>query len=163
VGKAVDVAWAEDKGTAELERIAAKFVLTVTGGFCAAAALEVVAAEEMEEVGFAEVGEFVGLAVGVDEEREVDAGFFLKEAGVAGVAEADGGEGGIFCAEVRLVFAQLRDVLAAEDSAVVAKENEDGEMRHPERTETDLVVEGVWESDVRESLAQGIGHEWNDW
>jgi hypothetical protein len=36
-----------------------------------------------------------------------------------------------------LVFAQLRDVLAAEDSAVVAEEDEDGGIVFPERAETD--------------------------
>ena len=128
MGEAVDVAGAKDEGTAELEGVAAEFVLVVSGSFGAVAALEIIAAEEVENVGFAEVSEFVGLAVGVDEEREVDAGFFLEEASVAGVAEADGGEGGVFGAEGRLVFAQLRDVLAAEDSAVVAKENEDGRI-----------------------------------
>ena len=125
MGEAVDVAGAEDEGATELEGVAAEFVLVVSGSFGAAAALEIVAAEEVEEAGFAEVSEFVGLAFGVDEEREVDAGFFLEEAGVASGTEADSGEGGVFGAEGRLVFAQLRDVLAAEDSAVVAKENED--------------------------------------
>ena len=115
-----------------MEGIAAEFVLAVAGGFGAFAALEIVAAEEVEEVGFAEVGEFVGLAFGVDEEGEVNAGFFLEEAGVTGVAEADGGEGGVFGLEGGLVFAQLRDVFAAEDSAVVAEEDKDDGMRFPE-------------------------------
>jgi hypothetical protein len=132
VSESVDVAGAEDKGAAELEGIATEFVLAVAGGFGPVAALEIVTAEEMEEVGFAEVGEFVGLAVGVDEEREVDAGFFLKKAGVASVAKADCGEGGVFGLEGGLVFAQLRDVFAAKDSAVVAEEYEDGGMRFPE-------------------------------
>jgi hypothetical protein len=159
VGEAVDVAGAEDEGAAELEGIAAEFVLVVAGGTGAFAALEIVAAEEVEEVSFAEVGEFVGLAVGVDEEGEVDAGFLLEEASVAGVAETDGGEGGVFGAEGRLVFAQLRDVFAAEDSAVVAEEDEYGGMRFPERAEKDLVAEGVGKSDACETLAEGLWHE----
>jgi hypothetical protein len=73
----------------------------------------------------------------VDEQGEVDFGFLLEEAGVVGVAEADGGEGDAFFAEGLLVFAQLRDVLAAKDSAVVAKENQDGGIVLPERAETD--------------------------
>jgi hypothetical protein len=158
VGEAVDVARAEDEGAAELEGIAAEFVLMVAGGLGTFATLEIVAAKEVEEVGFAEVGELVGLAVGVDEEGKVDAGFFLEEASVAGVAKADGGEGGIFGAERLLVFAQLRDVLAAEDSTVVAEEYEDSGMRFPERAETDLVTEGVGEGDAGETLAEGVGH-----
>ena len=162
MGETVDIAGAEYKGAAELEGIAAEFVLVMAGGTGALAALEIVAAEEVEEVGFAEVGEFVGLAALVNEEGEVDAGFFLEEAGVAGVAEADGGEGGVFGAECWLVLTQLRDVLAAKDSAVVAEEDEDGGMRFPERAKTELVAEGVGKSDSGKTLAEGFGHEQND-
>ena len=133
MGEAGDVAGAEYKGSAELEGIAAEFVLVVAGGFGAFAAFEIVAAQEVEEVGFAEVGELVSLAVCVDEEGKVDAGFLLEEACVAGVAEADGGEGGALFAEGLLMFAQLRDVLATEDSAVVAEEYEDSGLRFPKR------------------------------
>ena len=107
----------------------------------------------MEKVGFAEVGEFVGLAVLVDEEGEVDAGFLLEEAGVVLIAQADGGEGGAFFAEGLLVFAQLRDVLAAEDSAVVAEEDEDDGVVFPERAEADGVAEGVGKGEGREAMA----------
>ena len=162
VGEAVDVAGAEDKSAAELEGIAAEFVLVVPGGLGAFAALEIVAAEEVKEVGFAEVGELVGLAALVDEEREVDAGFFLEEAGVASVAEADGSERGVFGAEGWLALAQLRDMLAAENSAVVAKESKDDGMRFPERAEAHLVAEGVGERDGGEALAHGVGHDGND-
>jgi hypothetical protein len=86
VGESVDVAWAKDEGAAQLEGVAAEFVLVVAGGAGAFAALEIVAAEEVQKISFAKVGEFVGLAVGVDEEGEVDLGFFLENAGVAGVA-----------------------------------------------------------------------------
>jgi len=159
VGEAVDVAGAEDEGAAELEGIAAEFALAVAGGAGAFAALEIVASQEMEEIGFAEVGDFVGLAVRVNEEREIDAGFLLKEAGVIGIAEANGGEGGVLFAEGLLVLAQLRDVFAAEDSAVMAKEDEDGGIRLPERAEADLVAKGVGKNDSGEPLAEGVGHD----
>jgi hypothetical protein len=159
VGKAVGVARAEDKGTAELEGITAEFVLMMAGGFGAFTAFEIVAAEEVENVGFAEAGELVGLIVGVDEEREVYAGFLLEDTRVAGVAEADGGEARVLVTEGLLVFAQLRYVLTAEDSAVVTEENEDDGMRFPERAETDLVAEGVGESDAGEALAESFGHD----
>jgi hypothetical protein len=126
----------------------------VAGGTGAFAALKIVTAEEVEKVSFAEVGEFVGLAVLVDEEGEVDAGFLLEEAGVGLIAQAYGGEGGAFFAEGLLVFAQLRDVLAAEDSAVVAEEDEDGGVVFPERAEADMVADGVGESDVGEPVTE---------
>jgi hypothetical protein len=98
----------------------------------------------------------------VDEEGEVDAGLLLEGAGVVGVAEADSGEGGVAFAEGLLVFAQLRDVLTAKDSPVVAKEDENGGVVFPEGAEADLVAEGVGEDDVGELLAEGFRHDGND-
>jgi hypothetical protein len=162
VGEAVDVAGAEDEGAAELEGIAAEFVLVVAGGFGAIAAFEIVTAEKVEKVGFAEVGEFVGLGVLVDEEGEIDAGFLLEEAGVVLIAQTYGGEGGSLFAEGLLVFAQLRDVLAAKDSAVVAEEYEDRGVVFPERAEADGVAEGVGERDAGEPVAEGVRHGRHD-
>jgi hypothetical protein len=126
VGEAVDVAWAEDEAAAELERIAAQFVLMVAGIAGALAALEIVAAEKVKKVGLAEVGDFVGLAAFINQQREVDSGFFLKKSGVVGITEADSGQGCAFFAEGLLMPAQLRDVLAAKDSSVVAEKNNHG-------------------------------------
>jgi hypothetical protein len=137
-------------------------VLVVAGSAGPLAAFEIVAAEEMEKVGGFEIGNFVGLSMFVDEEREVDTGFLLEDASVMGVAEANGGEGGAPFTEGLLVFAQLRDVLAAEDSAIVAKENEDGGIRFPERAETDGFAEGVWKNDAGELLAEGFRHDGHD-
>jgi len=162
VGEAVNVAGAKDKGAAELEGIAAEFVLVVAGGAGALAALEIVAAEEVENVGGFEIGDFVGLAILIDQQGEVDAGFLLEDAGVVGIAKTDGGEGGVFFAEGLLVLTQLRDVLAAEDSAVVAKKDKDGWVVFPERAEADGFAEGVGQRDAGEPLAQGFGHERDD-
>ena len=153
MGEAVNIAGTEDESAAELEGIAAEFVLAVAGGAGALAALEIVTSKEMEQVGGFEIGDFVGLAVLVDEQGEVDASVLLEDAGVVGVAEADGGERGVFFAEGLLVLAQLRDVLAAKDSAVVAKEDEDGGIRFPERAEANAFAEGVGKSGACKLLA----------
>ena len=131
----------------------------MAGGAGALAAFEIVAAEEVENVGGFEICDFVGLALLVDEQGEVDAGFLLEDAGVVGVAEADGGKGGVFFMEGWLVLAQLRDVLAAKDSAVVAKKDEDGGIGFPERAEANAFAEGVGERDFCELLAEGFGHD----
>jgi hypothetical protein len=162
MGEAVEVAGAEDESTAQLEGIASEFMLAVAGSAGALAALEIVAAEEVENVGGFQVGEFVGLALLVDEEGEVDFGFFLEEAGVAGVAEANSGETCVFGAEGLLVFAQLRDVFAAEDSAVMAKKDEDGRICFPKRAEANAFAEGIGERDIGELLAEGFGHDGHD-
>ena len=84
----------------------------------------------------------------------------MEDAGVVGVAKADGGEGGAFSTEGLLVFAQLRDVLATEDSAVVAEKDEDGRIVFPQGAEADLVAKGVGENDAGELLAEEVGHDW---
>jgi hypothetical protein len=58
-----------------------------------------------------------------------------------------------------LVLAQLRDMFAAEDSAVVAEENEDSWIRFPERPEADGFAEGVGKNNAGEPLAEGFGHD----
>jgi hypothetical protein len=60
----------------------------------------------------------------VDQKWKTDAALLAKYLGIAHIAEANGGQGSPFVAECGFVVAQLRDVLAAEDSAVVAKEHD---------------------------------------
>ena len=60
------------------------------------------------------------------------------------------------------MFAQLRDVLAAEDSAVVAEEDDDGGIAFPEPAEADGFAEGVGENDAGKLLADGFGHDGHD-
>jgi hypothetical protein len=134
-------------------------VLVVAGGFGALAAFEIISPEEVEDVGGFKVGNFVGLATLVDEEGEVDAGFLLEDAGVVGVAEADGGEGSALFAEQLLAFAQLRDMLATKESAVVAEEDHDGGIVFPEPAQAGGFAEGVGKNDAGELFTQGFGHD----
>jgi len=63
------------------------------------------------------------LSTGVDQQGKVDAGSLAKHTGVVQVAQTDCGQGGSGLLELLLVLAQLRDMLAAENSAVVPKED----------------------------------------
>lgn len=94
----------------------------------------------------------------VDQQGKSDAGFLAEKACIIAVAQTDGGERGAFVEEGLLVFAQLRDVLVAEDSAVVAKKNDDGGVAFPERAETDFLAVRIWENDIGESLAESFVH-----
>ena len=95
-------------------------MLLVAGGAGAISGGGVVATEKVKNVCFAEAGGAVGAPVFVNEQREMDAGFLAKHAGVVCVRQADGGKGRAFGFELVVVFAQLRDVLAAEDSTIMA-------------------------------------------
>jgi hypothetical protein len=132
VGEAIDISGGEDEAAAELEGIPAKFVLLVSGGASALAALEIVAAKEVQQIGGTQISDSIRLAFFIHEQGESDAGFFAEKAGVVAVAEADGGERSAFVQEGLLVFAQLRDVFAAKDSAIVAKKNDDGGLAFPQ-------------------------------
>jgi hypothetical protein len=56
------------------------------------------------------------------------------------------------------VFAQLRDVLAAKNSAIVAEKNNNGGLALPQRTQADFLAIGIRENDVSELLAESILH-----
>jgi len=134
VGEAIDIPWAKDEAAAELKGIRPNFVLTMSCGASAITALEIVAAKYVEHIGNAQVGEFVGLALFVDEQREVDSCFFLENTRIVAVAKADGCEGSTFVEEGLLVFAQLRDVLTAKNSSIVAKKNDGRRLALPQRS-----------------------------
>lgn len=89
--------------------------------------------QEMEQVRGFQFGGAIGSSFGIDQEREGDAGLLAKQARVVHIAEADCGQRGSGLLEFALVFAQLRDVLAAEDSTIVAQKNYHGGMLLPER------------------------------
>lgn len=157
MGEAVDIAGTEDKTAAELEWIFAQLVLFESAGLGALAGRGIVAAQDVQQVGFAQSGGAIGLAIGVNEQRKSDAGLFAEEAGVMGVAESDGGEGGAALAEARFEFAQLRDVLSAEDSTVVSQEDDHRRSCRPERAQLDGVSVGVRQDEWREFAAEAGG------
>lgn len=163
MGETFDVSGAEEEATAKLKRICADLVLAVAGGLGAFAAFRIVAAEDVQKIGGTQIGNSVGLALFVDQERKGDTSFVSESASVILVAEANDGEGCAFVAKDFLVVAQLRDVFAAEDSAIVAKENDHSGFAVPERTETNLVVVGVGQNDVCELLAERFFHAKTTW
>jgi hypothetical protein len=67
-------------------------VLFVSAGLCAAACFHVVAAKKMKQVRVLKANSFIGFSLVVDEEREVNPGFFTEEARVSRVSQADYGD-----------------------------------------------------------------------
>jgi hypothetical protein len=158
VREAIEISRGEDEAAAELEGILAKFVLLMAGGAGALAALKIVTAKKVKQIGGRQAGDGIGLALFIHEQRKSDAGFFPEKAGVVAVTKADCGEGSAFVQERLVVFAQLRDVLAAKDSAVVAKKNDDGGIALPQRTKANFPAVGVGQYDVRQLLAESFFH-----
>jgi len=92
----------------------------------------VVAPEQVEQRRLPKAGRAVRPALLVDQERERDARLLAERTRVLPVAEPDRRQTSARGTESFLVLAQLRDVLAAEYSAVVPEEDEDGRPGLPE-------------------------------
>jgi hypothetical protein len=131
MGEAVDISRREDEAPAELKRILAKFVLMMPGRFRAIAALKIVAASHVQQISGAQVSDGISLALFVDQQGKRDSRFFAENSCIVSVAKADGGKRSAFVPEGLFVFAQLRGVLAAKNSAIVAKKNDDGRPALP--------------------------------
>ena len=132
MGEAVHIAGAEDKTAAQLKGIPPEFVLRVSGGFGAGPGFGVVSSEQVEQVCALEFHGGISFTFFVYEQRESDARFLAKGAGVSAIAKSDGGQRGAAIAEGLFVGAQLRDVLAAKNSTVVAQENHHCRLAEPE-------------------------------
>ena len=71
------------------------------------------------------------MAFFVDKQRKRDSGLFPEELGVVRIAQSNCRDAGSSVPEFCLVFAQLRDVLAAKDSAIMPKEDDHGDTVLP--------------------------------
>jgi hypothetical protein len=144
VDEEVFVSGRKHKAAAELQRILPQAMLLVSGGLRTAAGLHVVPTQQVKQGSVAQADSFVGLAFVIDQKRELDAVFFAKEFGVARVAQSNGGQVGAFPLELFFEFAQLRDMLSAEDSTIVAKEDQHGRSALPQRTEARGISVDIW-------------------
>jgi hypothetical protein len=91
----------------------------------------------MKERAVQETHSTICLPLGINQKWERDSSLLAKDLRVLCVAQADGGQPSAFIAECLFVVAQLRDVLAAEDSSVVAKEGDHCGVVGPERGDSD--------------------------
>jgi hypothetical protein len=74
------------------------------------------------------------------------------------VAQANGGQSASCQGELLLLLAQLRDKLAAEDSPIVAQEDQDRGSAFPQRAETNFRATRLGENEVREFRADRFWH-----
>ena len=96
--------------------------------------------------------------LGVDQKWECDSTFFAKDLGIVRVAQPDGGQPSALSVERLFLVAQLRDVLAAEDSSVVAQEGDHRRLVGPERAKSNRLSFRVGQDNSREFLTHGFRH-----
>jgi hypothetical protein len=159
VGEAVHVAWTEDETSAKLKRIPARTMLVVAGRAGTLPGQFVFSPQHMQNVGTAQPRRTVSQALLVYEKREGDASLLPKEPRIILIAESYGSQIGSPIFERLLVFAQLRDMLAAEESAIVPEEDEDRRLPLPKRSEADLPPIDIRQGDGRECFAQRADHQ----
>ncbi len=151
--EAVQVSRAEDETPAELKRILAEFVLVMTRRTGSFAAGGIILAKEMEEIRGAESSGLISLAIVIDQERKLNSRFLAKHASVVGVTQADRGQRCSFIPEGLFVFAQLRDMFAAENSSVMAEKDEYSRAAGPERPKPDFLAICIGKHNFREPAA----------
>lgn len=157
--KEVTVAGSEDEAPTELERVLSQSMLAVSSGFCSLPSREIVAAHQMQQAGRLQSDGLVGDAVGVDQKREFDTRLLAKGAGVGSSPETDGGDRRSSLANLLLVVTQLRDMLAAENSPVVAQEYDHDRGVVPEASELGFVTVGIRKAEARQGVAVGFCHD----
>ena len=108
----------------------------------------------MQQGGLAECRSAVCLELLVNQEWESDSGIFAKRPGVVHTAESDGGNVRAFFSKLLFVFAQLRDVLATEDSTPVAQKNQNYRSRRPEGAQRNLLALRVRQNDSGKPAAE---------
>ena len=131
----IAISRSEHERPAELKRILPEFVLAVPFLFGPRPRGRIEGEEELPQSPFPKPGRAIRLALLVDQEREGDSGFRAERGRVFAAAETDGGDSGTGGFDLTLMVAQPGDVLAAEHSAVVAQERDDGRTRFPERAQ----------------------------
>lgn len=91
---------------------------------------------------------FIGLPLVINEQRKIDFGFLAEEAGIFLITKSDYGDGGPFFTECCCEFAQLRDMLSAENSTIMPQKDQHHRSFFPQRTKARGVAVRVWERDV---------------
>lgn len=86
----INISRPEDEASAQLKRIPAQLVLPVAGCAGAVSRVPIIFSQQMKQIGFLEARNLIGLALLVDEQREMDAGLFAKELGIGSIAQSHG-------------------------------------------------------------------------
>lgn len=158
VSKAIGVARTKNKAAAELKRVLAQAMLTNPDRFRAFPGTGVIGAKEMKQVGVFQRNGSVSFALIINQEGKSDTRFLAEMAGVARVAETYGCQFGATLFELLLVLAQPRDMLAAEDSAIVAQKYDHSSGIGPERTQAYRFPVDIWQRNVCKLAAVVCGH-----
>ena len=154
----IDISGTEHETAAELKRVPSCALLLMACRAGAASRLRIIAAKQMQQVGFPQPNSAVSAALLIDEEREPDSVFLPEKTRVIAVSQTYGSQVRSFLFELVLMFTQLRDVLTAKKSTIVAKKDDHGRSAFPQRPEADFAPVSIRQYDIRQRLAQRSAH-----
>ena len=152
--KEVSIPRPENKARAQLKRILPELVLAVARCLGPGARLAVVAPQDVEQIAGLQLSRFVRSSLGVNQQWEGNPGFFAKQTCIVHVAQADSSKRGAGLPKFALVLAQLRDMLAAEDSPVMPQKNHNRRALLPQRAQADFSAASLRQHKVRQPRAE---------
>ena len=121
--KAVYISRRKNKAATKLKWIFSQAMLAHADGLGTLAGASIVSTQQMEQVGFLKAHRFVSLALIINEKREGDAGLLAEMAGITHIPQTNGCQARALLAKLLFKFAQLRNVLTAEDSTVMPEKD----------------------------------------
>lgn len=124
-------------------------MLLEPGSLCTSACFRVFAAENVEQIPRPQFCSFIGDPFGVNEQWESDTGFLAKHARVMHVAESNRSQCSSGLLNLHLVLAQLRYMLAAENSTVMAEEDHNCGIPLPQRPEVYFLASSLRQNYIR--------------
>ena len=127
----VHVAWTENEAATKLKGISPPAMLLMTSRASTDSGMRVVRPQYMQNICTPQTGRTVSQPVIVNEQRKSNAGFFPKKPRIVPIAQPDCCQFCTLVLECGFVFAQLRDVLTAEDSAVVTEKDDHRRLLFP--------------------------------
>jgi len=150
----IHIARTKDKTSAQLKGIFPQFVLRVPAGLGAGTRTGIVLAKNVEQVRVLQLQRFIGLAFFIYQERKADARLFAECSGISAVAQSHRRQCRSALAKRLFVGAQLRGVLAAENSTVVPQENNHRRLPQPQRTQPHFAAFAIRQVNHRQAAVE---------
>lgn len=135
----IDVPGAENEAAAKLKRMPPMPMLPVSCGLGPFSGLEIVAAKDVKQGCGFQCSRAIGRSFLINQQGEANTGIRSETPGVTGVTQPHRRQTGAGRPKPLFAFAQLRDVLPAEDSPIVAEKDHHLRMIGPERAEPNRV------------------------
>src|SRR5271165_925324 len=156
---AVDVSRTENEAPAELKRVPPQRVLPESRRLRPLSRHSIVGPENVKQVSGSQPRRFVRPPLLIDQEGEIDARVFAENRRITRVAKTDRRQVGALALELRLMVAQLRNVLPAKYSTVVAQENHHRGRRRPQITQEDPSAVRIRQRYIGKRLAERGRHK----